>query len=285
MIAGRASWTAELVAAWRALADARTSVPGFHDPLAREMLGPAAARWLRRGEAALARMAPDGRDRMFAALSVITLRVATIDAQVRLAVAAGARQLVILGAGFDTRAHRMDELAPVRVFEVDHPATQRVKRTRAAPLPERAAELRYVPVDFARDALGEALAAAGHDPDAPTVWVWEGVVMYLRDEALRSTLAAVRGRSGPGSTLILHYHAPDPPGVISAARHALFWALGEAHVGLRSAATIRAELERAGLTVVEDTDAAEQAARLGAPFPVGPRERTSRVAVATVPDR
>jgi methyltransferase (TIGR00027 family) len=266
---GRASLTAELVALWRALADAgATRVPGFHDPVAREFLGPVTSRLYREHQ------------RPIPALEVIPLRVLTIDAALTRAVDAGARQLVLLGAGFDTRAWRMDMLEKVRVFEVDHPATQQVKRTRAAHLSPRCAALTYVPVDFARDRLDDALATAGHDPRAPTVWIWEGVLMYLTDAALRGTLATVRALSAPGSTLIIHYHSPDPPGAVSALRHGLFQVLFEPHVGLRTADVLRAELEAAGFAVQTDIDAAEQAAALGARMRVGPRERTSRVAVA-----
>lgn len=267
---GRASATAELVALWRAVADTGvTAVPGFRDPVARRLLGAGTGRLLSAVLRAGIRFPP---------AEVIPLRVATIDAWLARSVAEGARQVVLLGAGFDTRAWRMPELAGVRVFEVDHPDTQATKRARAAGLPVLAASVTYAPVDFARDRLVDALAAAGHAAEQPTVWIWEGVVMYLLDPAVRSTLGAVRSRWAPGSTLILHYHTPNPPGLVSVARDAMFAALGERHVGLRTPAQIAALLE--GLHIVEDTDAADQAARLGADLEVKPAERTSRVAVA-----
>lgn len=277
----RASQTAEWVAWWRGLVDQRTSVPGYSDPVARHMLGPWAGLWLRAGQLAFAAY-PVDPDARLAVLSVITLRVAALDAEIRRAIAAGARQAVLLGAGFDTRAYRMPELSELRVFEVDHPSTQAVKQARARGLTPTTEDLRYVPVDFTHDDLGERLASAGHDAGAPTVWIWEGVVMYLPDEALRATLASVRARSAPGSALLLHYHEPDPPGWVTDARHLLFRALGEPHIGLRDPPTVHEELRRAGFAVADDMDAAEQAARLGAPLAVGPRERISRIAVATV---
>ncbi len=73
----------------------------------------------------------------------LSLRTAVIDDAVRGAIARGATQLVVLGAGFDSRAHRMIELAQARVFEVDHPSTQGLKRRKAAPLPVFARELHY----------------------------------------------------------------------------------------------------------------------------------------------
>lgn len=276
----RASLTAEWVALWRGLVDEHTPIPGYSDPYAQYMLGPWARLWLRAGQLAFVTGRPDER---LAALSVITLRVAALDVEIRRALASGVRQAVLLGAGYDTRAYRMAELAGVRLFEVDHPATQAVKLARARGLSARTEDLRYVPVDFTRDDLGVCLASAGHGADAPTVWIWEGVVMYLRDDALRATLSAVRARSAAGSTLLVHYHAPDPEGWLSEVRHLFFRAIGEPHVGLRDPAALHDALRRAGFTVADDMDAAEQAARLGAPLAVGPRERTSRIAVATVP--
>jgi methyltransferase (TIGR00027 family) len=119
-----------------------------------------------------------------------------------------ARQLVILGAGLDARAHRLDELRETIVFEVDQPSTQTYKRPRAASLPTCAKEIRYVAVDFEKDDLGERLASAGHDAGAPTIWIWEGVTMYLTREAVAGTLATVRARSTIGSELALTYVSP-----------------------------------------------------------------------------
>ncbi|WP_261563272.1 class I SAM-dependent methyltransferase, partial [Frankia tisae] len=101
------------------------------------------------------------------------------------------------------------ELAATPVFEVDHPASQRDKRDRAGELVAGAPPC-FVPVDFSRDDLAAALAAAGHRRSLPTIWIWEGVVPYLtRGEAAR-TLRIIGDRSAPGSRLIVHYHTPAP---------------------------------------------------------------------------
>src|SRR5207244_5763641 len=110
---------------------------------------------------------------------LMALRTSAIDAAVRDALAAGATQLVILGAGYDGRAWRMSELAGVKVFEVDHPATQGDKRAHLAELPPATGVVTFVAVDFERESLGAALDRAGHDRSSPTCWIWEGVVMYL----------------------------------------------------------------------------------------------------------
>lgn len=107
------------------------------------------------------------------------------------AVARGVNQYVLLGAGLDTFAHR-NPYPSLRVFEVDHPATQRWKRELLLgthlPTP---ANLTYVPVDFERQSLPHQLHAAGLDSTAPTFFAWLGVVPYLTREAFRSTLAFI----------------------------------------------------------------------------------------------
>ncbi|WP_229830960.1 class I SAM-dependent methyltransferase [Actinoplanes ianthinogenes] len=116
-----------------------------------------------------------------------------------------ATQVVILGAGLDGRAWRMPELADVTVFEVDQPASQQDKRDRAATLDGKPPV--FVPVDFGRDRLGDALVAAGHRGAEPTTWVWEGVVPYLTRDEVATTVQAIASLSSPGSRLIVNYQA------------------------------------------------------------------------------
>ena len=113
---------------------------------------------------------------------------------------------MILGAGLDGRAWRMPELAAVTVFEVDQPASQQDKRNRAAELSGRPPT--FVPVDFGRDRLGEALAVAGHRADRATTWVWEGVVPYLTEAQVADTVTAVAACSAPSSRLIVNFQLP-----------------------------------------------------------------------------
>ena len=208
MRAERPSRTAHFVAHGRALADLGLShVPDFHDPTARVFLSDKGKRSLAKTE--LASRQPKrsvGVEMARVMADTIALRTAAIDAAVRDAIAAGATQLVILGAGYDGRAWRMPELVGVTVYEVDHPATQGEKRTHLAELPATGANVRFVPVDFERESLDTTLDRAGHDRASPTCWIWEGVVMYLTREAMRATLAAIAGRSAPASSLILNYH-------------------------------------------------------------------------------
>lgn len=118
-------------------------------------------------------------------------------------------QYVVLGAGLDAFVWRRPDLVrTVRVFEVDHPASQRAKRDRAAELglPE-SGNVAYVPVDFEVDALANRLDIAAFDWSARTCFSWLGVSMYLSAEAIHSTLRTV-ARCGPGSEIVFTY-APD----------------------------------------------------------------------------
>lgn len=183
-------------------------------------------------------------------------RTVAIDAAIR---DAASPQLVILGAGLDGRAWRMPELAETIVFEVDHPDSQRRKRERAASLKPVARELRFVPVDFTRDRLEDALAAAGHDPAWPTTWLWEGVVMYLERADIEATLRVVQARSAPGSHLVILYTSPS---LIRKAAGLVLGLIGEPFHSAFSAEQIRTLLAGFGFSVVHDDDLACIATRL-----------------------
>jgi methyltransferase (TIGR00027 family) len=117
------------------------------------------------------------------------------------------RQVLILGAGFDSRAYRFaDRLEGTRVFEVDHPATSAIKRkkvhTTFGGVP---AHVTLVPVDFNRDRLNDALARAGFRAGVRSVVLWEGTVPYLSAAAVDETLRFVASTCGAGSRLIFDY--------------------------------------------------------------------------------
>ena len=200
----------------RAVADVGGShVRDFHDPTARVFLSEKGLKRLAKIEEQVRsnrETARLGLARVSADL--MALRTSTIDAGVRAAVSRGNKQIVILGAGLDGRAWRMPELEGLRVFEVDHPATQGFKRLRVGALPAPIANVVFVPIDFEHDSLDAALARAGHDDAQPTCWLSEGVVMYLSPEVVRSTLASIAGRSAKGSTLIVNYHTTMRSGLV-----------------------------------------------------------------------
>ena len=205
---GKESQTAVWVCMGRAIAHEAPWAAGFRDPTALTLLPDTARASVERIRAG---GAPRGwRERMgdrivnVRAYPMMT-RTMAIDAAVR---EAAAPQLVILGAGLDGRAWRMPELRDAVVFEVDHPDSQRSKRSRAAQLAPTARDVRFVAVDFERDRLDDALTAAGHDPARPTTWIWEGVVMYLAPPDIAATLAVIERRSAAGSRVVVVYHRP-----------------------------------------------------------------------------
>jgi methyltransferase (TIGR00027 family) len=123
--------------------------------------------------------------------------------------AGGIGQYVILGAGLDSFAYRRsDLLGRLRVFEVDHPATQSWKRHRLAGLGvEPPARLVFAPVDFERQTLREGLEQAGFDFGQLAVFSWVGVTMYLTPDAIHATLATM-ARCRPGTRVVLTYNQP-----------------------------------------------------------------------------
>ena len=251
----RPSRTAHFVAHGRALADAGLShVPDFHDPTARIFLSEKGKRSLAKTERAAREGNRGIRFEMARVMAdMIALRTAAIDTAVRNAIAGGATQLVILGAGYDGRAWRMPELAGVKVFEVDHPATQGDKRTHLAELPPTSGIVSFVPIDFQLESLGTVLDRAGHNRSSPTCWIWEGVVMYLTRDVMRSTLAGIAHRSAPESTLIVNYHTV----------HRRFFArlmfrlIGEPQISAWSREEMAADLRSVGFLVREDSGMAD----------------------------
>jgi methyltransferase (TIGR00027 family) len=124
------------------------------------------------------------------------------------AVGRGVRQYVLLGAGLDTFAHRNPYAASLRVFEVDHPATQKWKREllRGSGL-RKPDGLTYVPVDFERQSLAEELCATGFDSTVPSLFAWLGVVPYLTLGAFRAAVGFVAAQPA-GSGLVFDYGQP-----------------------------------------------------------------------------
>lgn len=140
------------------------------------------------------------------AIAFITARERYIDDFLKACLSEGLDQVVILGAGFDTRAYRIPGIEKARVFEIDHPATQPVKLKRLKkvidPLPDY---VTFVPVDFNAQTLGGRLLACGYNERGKTLFIWQGVTMYLTPEGVDSTLAFIANHSGMGSAVIFDY--------------------------------------------------------------------------------
>ena len=195
------SKTALRVALRRAAHQIHDSPVVFDDPIAVALLGTTYAEELRR--------TPVRADRPFsiALRAFLVARSRYAEDNLRKAVEGGVEQYVLLGAGLDTFAYR-NSYAQLRVFEVDHPATQQWKREllqrNLVAIPE---SLTYTPVDFENQSLAEQLRDAGFDRTAPVFFAWLGVVPYLTEEAFRATLSFIADQPA-GSGLALDYSQP-----------------------------------------------------------------------------
>ena len=219
MESGGASRTAVFVCQGRAAAHGLLAVDRFSDPIAERLLRQdelAPVRAVRaaarddlhtRTAGAAGRMSVEA---VRAVAQVVVPRTVVIDDAVATAVTAAAgTQAVLVGAGLDTRPWRLAALSDITVFCVDHPASQADARDRATGLIPVARRLVFIPVDLSTPALGPALASAGHDAAAPTVWLWEGVVPYLSRPDVDATVSALAARSAPGSVLVVNYQTPS----------------------------------------------------------------------------
>jgi methyltransferase (TIGR00027 family) len=202
MLEAKPSRTALRVAMRRAahqIYDERPLV--FEDPIAVPILGETYAEEVRR--------TPTRPDRPFsvALRAFLVARSRYAEDNLARAVGHGVTQYVLLGAGLDTFAHR-NPYPGLRVFEVDHPATQAWKQelldAGGLVTPEC---LTYAPVDFERESLPERLHAVGFNPALPAFFAWLGVVPYLTLAAFRSTIGFIAAQPA-GSGVVLDYGQP-----------------------------------------------------------------------------
>ena len=118
----------------------------------------------------------------------------------------GLQQLVILGAGYDSRPYRFDLSGKVKAFEVDHPLTQADKLEKVRRIfGEIPAHVTYVPVDFNTQLLSERLLSSGFDPALVSLFIWQGVTMYLSPAGVDATLSFVVNNTAPGSSIVFDY--------------------------------------------------------------------------------
>jgi methyltransferase (TIGR00027 family) len=251
----RASTTAMRVAMRRAAHQIFDDPKVFDDPLALAIIGP-------EGVAQIKASAGRQRSRIARYLrAFMAVRSRYAEDQLACAIARGASQYVILGAGLDTFAYRNPYAgAALRVFEVDHPATQEWKRTRLAEagitIPE---SVMYAPVNFERQTLAEGLREAGFDETRATFFSWLGVTMYLTREAVMSTLRFI-ATTPPDGGVAFDYAIP---------RSSLNWmgrlaldalsrrvaAAGETFQTFFDPKALGEEMRRMGFRSVEDLDA------------------------------
>jgi methyltransferase (TIGR00027 family) len=196
----QASITAQGIAFVRALESSKPAGERIcYDPLARQLISPTFYLLCKLSAGYAERKEPG-------VLGFLAARCRYIDDYLQTCLETGLDQLVILGAGLDSRAYRFEQLAGrVRVFEVDHPATQQVKlgklRKIFGEVPEH---VTYVPIDFNEETL-QKLFDFDYNPQIKTLFIWEGVVHYITAEAVDQTLEFVLKNSAPGSSIIFDY--------------------------------------------------------------------------------
>jgi methyltransferase (TIGR00027 family) len=248
---GQGSRTADRVAERRAAHQVRDRPLVLDDPIALRVIRPEVAHELRTNPPTreITKLAPYLR-------AFFVMRSRFAEDELAAAVGRGVRQYVILGAGFDTFAYR-NPFSELRVFEVDHPATQATKRQRLAhsevAIPP---SLTFVPIDFTTTKVDDALLASGFDASAPAFFSWLGVVPYLERPAIDATFGYIA--SLPAGTAVVFDYAL-PPESLSWTARLIFNQMakrvasaGEPWKTFFDPATLLADLRRLGFTSAED---------------------------------
>jgi methyltransferase (TIGR00027 family) len=139
--------------------------------------------------------------------SSLIARTRLIDDWLSDAVGPQIRQIVVLGAGYDSRAWRLPFLAPVRIYEVDHPATSGAKQRRLARMGADLSHMRFVSVDFGRQTVEEGLTETDFEPSSAAVVLWDGVSNYLERQAVDAIVGWVGGLAPGGHFIFTYVHS------------------------------------------------------------------------------
>jgi methyltransferase (TIGR00027 family) len=265
---GQASRTALGAAGHRAAHQVLERGIAFSDPLALAILGQDADDAI-----ALAKEKPERRPlRLF-----IAMRSRFAEDSARRAGHEGVRQILVLGAGLDTFAYRLQPTEGLRVFELDHPATQRDKRRRLAEAQISAPEhVAYVAHDFEDGSTTAALEARGFDAGKRTFVLWLGVTPYLTEDAVFATLGELARLPG-GAEVVFDY--ANPPHAIEEAATRDFHremaervaASGEPFRCCFDSAQLQARARSLGFSEIEDLDRAALGERYLPNLPIAPR--------------
>jgi methyltransferase (TIGR00027 family) len=204
------SRTAAVVALWRARESARpATIRLFEDPLASAFVG-----WRFRWALHLSRLPVVGAAVPWSLIDghwpgsrgTVVVRTRYIDDVLREALRSGVEQVVILGAGFDSRAYRIRGIERIRVFEVDHPMTQAAKKDavvqRLGALPPH---VTLVPIDFRTQTLDTVMPSAGYRMKAKTLFICEGVTHYLSAPTVDALFRFVSRSAAAGSHMVFTY--------------------------------------------------------------------------------
>ena len=190
-------------------------------------------------------------------VAVMTYRTKRFDAALLDALQNGARQVVVLGAGFDSRAYRFQsQLGDVRVMEVDYGPTQAYKKRRLGEILEVIPpNVSFVPMDFTKDNLLDQLRNAGYSEQQRTFFLWEGVTYYLPESAVKDTLHFVRDHSASGSRIAFDYFGASNP-TVNNPRH-VYAQWGEPLLFGFPSDRAREYVQQEGLGVLSDTQGLE----------------------------
>jgi methyltransferase (TIGR00027 family) len=267
----RASFTADVVATARAAmsstylgrlidADGHAALPRISQLFVRGLETPAAPLLWRAFERAVG------------ATGYLAGRTLYFDAAIRAAIGSGIDQVVLVGAGFDTRATRLSGNG-VAYYEVDHPATQAAKRAR---LRDEPVAVHRAPADLRTDSLASALENSPFDATRPAFFLWEGVTMYLEPDDIDRTLRSIAEVAAPGSLLALD--ATSPPErrkdtLASHVRRRLVARAGEPFRFTASVSEITDRMSRHGWTVRDSANAEQLFDTYCAQTPMRPPHR------------
>lgn len=253
--------TAEGAVLGRTMHALHAEAPVLADSWAIHLLPPALRELARDPSFAETGLARAGFDpRPVLAVNLGALRFA--EDQVERAVREGIAQYVVLGAGFDSFALRREDMkGRLRVFEVDHPDVQALKRERVAEAAATPAAIpEFVPVDFESARISDALGASRYSQDARSIFSWMNTLPYLTVDAIADTLADIARLTAPGSRLVANY-TPDVPFTEAQARYheSVAAAAGASQEPFRNQlapAEFATLLGRAGFAVLEELDEA-----------------------------
>ncbi len=256
MEGNRPSATADGAALLRAAHQLLDRPPIFEDQLAARLVTPESADRLRTDLASFETPV------LRALRASVAIRSRFAEDRLADAVRRGVGQYVILGAGLDSFAYRNPFPSALHVFEVDHPSTQARKqeRLRAAAVAQPAG-LTFVPIDFERETIAEALARRGFEADRDAFVSWLGVTIYLRREAVLRTLAWAATLAA-GSEIVFTYSAPrDRPPAAWSALAARAEGHGEPWITFFEPDELAGELRRLGFAELVDFGPQEAYAR------------------------
>jgi methyltransferase (TIGR00027 family) len=194
-------------------------------------------------------------------VTTMFIRTTHLDAALDTALRDGTRQVVILGAGLDSRGYRFrDRLHGVRFLEVDYGPTQEHKkqcvRTALGALPT---EVQFIPMDFTKDDLLTQLGKGEYSEKERSLYIWEGVTMYLPEKAITSTLRFIREHSAPGSKVVFDYTLAGDPRLNNPATRFARW--GEPWIFGFPGTSAVDSLRQSGLAPVSDLSMGDLATR------------------------